>query len=873
MKLSNKRVLILLVAFAIVTLLLLGLIGDSAVSGQAASGGAEAARALALEELLASVEGVAKESPRTFKTTDGYLRFVGAPPSTHFAVAPAKRGTAEEAAGAFLEEWRSLFVNVSPAVGFDVHRVNTHDSRSYVRYRQRYAGLTVHGAQMIVQVDAEGGIVAVMSDIMRDTEALDMGKVSLNPTIDALTAQGKAIEWLSKQHDILIFEAIPVTLMIFSPSVVGDTGPAQLVWQTEVGNVGDPVVREFVLVNAHSGEIAFHYPLIYEALHRHIHDYEQSGALVRDEGEPPTEIADVDNAYDYLGATYDFYNTEHGRDSIDDNGMTLIARVRYDYCNAYWTETDMLFGDGLTFDDVVGHEYTHGVTDYTSGLIYSGQSGAINESFSDMWGEWVDQGYTNGNDTDTPAVKWLMGEDVVCTGGAIRDMADPPAKNHPDRLYGPYWDWGGEVHINSGVGNKLCYLLTDGDTFNDHTVTAMGIPKTADLFYECQKNLLTYAADYYDLYYALTQAAINLNLSWAERVNIKEACEAVEICPNTEDWELVGHWNMDDNDDNTTVVDSSENGNNGTFNDAEGNPNTSAHHTNGEIGGALTFDGLDDYVSIPSPSGLIIANERPKSICAWINVQTWTAYTRIFQWYDETNTTVVAVALDADNKIGGTVNGNKKDITNDDMWTPATNSTFETGKWYHVCLTFNGLRTAIYVDGEKQEFTWVNQRWISDGQGVFIGARAGGVSNFFDGVIDDVRVYNYALGIGEIWDLTFYDTSKLFSIKNSSGVRVAWFDNLGNLFLKGTKQDEWKDPDGQVDEFIIEKNSGPTVYIDDFGNLYLQGTLYPDQVPFPSATGADEFRVQNSNGDDVAIIRASNGNVYLKGKLYENPEP
>jgi hypothetical protein len=125
-----------------------------------------------------------------------------------------------------------------------------------------------------------------------------------------------------------------------------------------------------------------------------------------------------------------------------------------------------------------------------------------------------------------------MGEDIPSLG-AIRDMSDPPAFGDPDRMGSPLYYTGtadsGGVHTNSGVGNKLAYLLTDGDTFNSYAVTAMGIPATADLMYECQTNLLTPSSDYFDLYDAITQAAINIGFSVPQRDNVESACRAVEI--------------------------------------------------------------------------------------------------------------------------------------------------------------------------------------------------------------------------------------------------------------------------------------------------------------------------------------------------------
>jgi len=207
----------------------LTIVGGKQVCGQAVSRGSPSARGAELRRLLRAVEGADAEPARTFRTPEGYVRFLSAPPATRFSVAA---GTAQEQAETFLGQWRNLFVNESAAVNIERTRTKAANGRSYVRYRQTYADIEVFGAEMIVQVANAGGVEAVISDIMRDTEALDTDKLSVNPTIDGSTAQRNAIDFLAEQYERLQFEATPATLMIYSPVVVGNSGPPRLVWRT-----------------------------------------------------------------------------------------------------------------------------------------------------------------------------------------------------------------------------------------------------------------------------------------------------------------------------------------------------------------------------------------------------------------------------------------------------------------------------------------------------------------------------------------------------------------------------------------------------------------------------------------------------------------
>jgi Zn-dependent metalloprotease len=214
---------------------------------------------------------------------------------------------------------------------------------------------------------------------------------------------------------------------------------------------------------------------VYDADSRH----RLPGQEARSEGDPLTGDDAVDEAYDHLGSTFDFYLDAYGRNSIDDAGLSLDGTTHFavDYDNAFWDGSRMVFGDGdgdlfnrFTIPvDVVGHELTHGVVDYEGGLVYWGQSGALNESMADVFGSLIKQWTRQEKAEDAD---WLIGEGLLTdnvNGVALRSMADPgtayddpvlgkdtqPA--HMDNYDHTFSDNGG-VHANSGIPNHAFYL-------------------------------------------------------------------------------------------------------------------------------------------------------------------------------------------------------------------------------------------------------------------------------------------------------------------------------------------------------------------------------------------------------------------------------
>ncbi|WP_326709505.1 MULTISPECIES: M4 family metallopeptidase [unclassified Streptomyces] len=209
------------------------------------------------------------------------------------------------------------------------------------------------------------------------------------------------------------------------------------------------------------------------------HRQELPGRRMRGEGEADVPDTSVNHAYDGLGATFEFYLRTLSRLSIDGAGLPLDASVHFqeDYDNAFWDGEQMVFGDGdgrifgdfTQSPDVIGHELTHGVTQYTANLTYMGQSGALNEHLSDVFGSLVEQ-FAKGETTEE--ANWLIGEELLrpeVQGVALRSMKAPgtaydddelgkdPQPAHMNDFVQTFADNGG-VHINSGIPNHAFYL-------------------------------------------------------------------------------------------------------------------------------------------------------------------------------------------------------------------------------------------------------------------------------------------------------------------------------------------------------------------------------------------------------------------------------
>ncbi len=237
-------------------------------------------------------------------------------------------------------------------------------------------------------------------------------------------------------------------------------------------------------------------------------------------------------------AFYDYLLGEHNWDGLGNNGEELRTLVHGGaFVNAFWNGSYATFGDGdcnrgpLTTLEVVAHEFTHGLTDYTSDLVYAGESGAINESMSDVFGKALEYKITPNE------FKWSIGESFLITPYAnpFRSMSDPNERNHPKMYKGEFWFDGGGVHTNSSVGNHWFYLLVEGKTgVNEfgqaYDIAGIGMDDAMKIVFHTQSNYLSANSNYTDYYNYSRMAADDIfGAGSAQKASVTEAWKAVGL--------------------------------------------------------------------------------------------------------------------------------------------------------------------------------------------------------------------------------------------------------------------------------------------------------------------------------------------------------
>lgn len=424
----------------------------------------------------------------------------------------------------------------------------------HYRYIQTYGNIPVFGTTYIVH-SKNKKIYSINGEIVSLPETATIAGIDEKTALSFALAEVDAgiYKWQIQADEAMLKKIsdnpdatyYPKGELYFVPEN-GDikTGKFRLAYRFDV-YAAKPLKREYVFVDANSGEIIFTLNRIhiidspgtahtkYSGTQTITSDSYAGSFRLRETGRGngietynmqtgintsnAVDFTDADNDWNNINAeqdevatdahwgaekTYDYYKNVFNRNSIDDNGFKLVSFVHYNdnYVNAYWDGASMTYGDGnntyspLTAIDICAHEITHGLDEHTANLIYQDESGALNEGYSDIFGTCIER-YARPSGWD-----WLMAADI---GEPFRSMSNPNAYGQPDTYHGINWDPNQEVHQNAGVLAYWFYLTSQGgsgtnDNGDTYNITGIGMDSAADVAYRTLTVYLPMSADYAD---------------------------------------------------------------------------------------------------------------------------------------------------------------------------------------------------------------------------------------------------------------------------------------------------------------------------------------------------------------------------------------
>lgn len=414
---------------------------------------------------------------------------------------------------------------------------------THLKYEQVYQGVRVFAGVLRVHLNPDLAITSVNGTFVPGLN------LNVNPARSATEAAAIAVDLLAAQGKLGNLAAANNQLFVYRTGLAQrQAGSNHLAYALEITNA-DHSVREFVFIDAHTGKLLDQFSGIHEALDRKVSETSLGNVVWEDSAGDPDpipagwaggtaqQVLDWQNEIDGASETYNLIaSMTNGAylsyDSADATMRTVNNDPSISCPNANWNGVSTNYCSGVTGDDTVAHEWGHAYTEYTNNLIYAWQPGALNESYSDIWGEVVD--LLNGRGLDAPGglrtagtcsvfgippgadntYRWLSGEDDPAFGGAIRDMWTPTCYNDPGKVSDTqYWcsttDSGG-VHSNSGVPNHAFALMVDGGTYNGQTISAIGLTKASHIQWRAQSVYLTAASDFSDNADALEAACTDL---------------------------------------------------------------------------------------------------------------------------------------------------------------------------------------------------------------------------------------------------------------------------------------------------------------------------------------------------------------------------
>ena len=466
-----------------------------------------------------------------------------------------------------------------------VQRAAETDQLGFVhqRFAQYYQGIRVEHADYLVH-SKSGAVESINGDFEKITNLNITPSVSQKTALNSALAHvgARTYMWQTSEANAEAFKPTG-ELVIVRDHRAGENGPQVLAWKFNV-YAAAPVSRAYIYVDAQSGAVVLQDNIIKHAVATGTFATAYSGSRLTNDGTTTggyflregttrgqgvetynckkgnsytaaTDFVDTDNNWTaaeynnanfdnvsgdaHVGAqaTYDYWKNVHGRNSYDNAGAKIKSYVHFDdtpgdgvgYENAYWNGSVMTYGDGaarfrpLTALDVCGHEIGHAVCERTANLTYSGESGAMNEGLSDIWGASIEAYAVANLGFTSSGVKakstWLIGEEIDKQQVALRSMSAPKTLGQPAYYKGVNWYAGtadnGGVHTNSGVLNHWYYVLAAGESGTNegggaYSVTGVGLDAAAKITFRMESVYMVASSTYAQARTYSIQAATDL---------------------------------------------------------------------------------------------------------------------------------------------------------------------------------------------------------------------------------------------------------------------------------------------------------------------------------------------------------------------------
>jgi bacillolysin len=488
--------------------------------------------------------------------------------------------TAQQTTIEFVDQYRDLFKMTDAAAELSLSRSEVDQLKmTHVRFQQVTHGIPVVGAELAAHYDAQGRLTSIDANYISGITDIDV-----EPKISAKLA-----------HDVALADVVATTKNVDESKLTSTGGklvvfargerPAALAYEYTVRAVfGDEPAIWVLTVDAKTGEILHRYnnlqtieatgagvlgdtktfqvaqsggsyTMIDTSRGVSISTYDANGAQAGPSGGATAVTSTTLTSWDrgvgpgaavdahvYAGVVFDYYKKVHARNAIDGAGAPMLSTVHFGqaYDNAFWDGSGMSYGDGGQLFkplsaglDVVAHEFTHGVTGATSNLNYEGQSGALNEAVSDIFGVFIEHSYL-----PDPVKNWIMGERIAIGSAGMRDFITPANGDQPGNMsvfVNTQQDNGG-VHINSGIVNNTAFLMTMGGTnpvSNTKVAFGIGWEKSEALWYRANTKYFMTTTNFAQAAQGVMQAAKDIALTENETNIVDCAWKATGVVQGT----------------------------------------------------------------------------------------------------------------------------------------------------------------------------------------------------------------------------------------------------------------------------------------------------------------------------------------------------